>query len=275
MWFRTLIVSITAFWLLMMALLWRIEFGPRKAFGAAVPTALVWERILTAPDSSRLEIRHGTNNIGYCHWRADVGQEFAAGSRLENPGQPVEGMVRHFEYYRLDVDGYVAIPDLRQRARFDFMLRLDTNRLWQEFHLRVTIRPDVYEISANTREQRLRVRADAGGEPFERTFAFAELQNPQKLLVELGGPALPLMLGVMGGSSLTNLSAQSLGLQWKAHKNSLMLGRNAVRTYRLHARLVGRHEAILYVSPVGEILRVELPHKIVLINDALPGLQPP
>ena len=271
---RIVIVLIGIFWLTMMAMLWRAEFGPEKAFSASVPASLVWERILTAPDASRLEIRQGTNRLGYCQWRADVGQELAAGTRLEDPEHLIEGMVRHFEYYRLDVDGYVVLPELRQRARFDFVLKLDTNRVWQEFQLRLTMRPDVYEVSADAGEEVLRVRADLGGEPFRRSIAFSELRNPQKLLADLGGPAWPLLLAMMGGSATTNLSAGSLGFRWRAHNDSLKLGRNAVRAYRLHARLLGRHEAALYVSPVGEILRVELPQRIVLLNDALPGLQP-
>ena len=271
---RIVMVLIATLWLVMMGLLWQAEFGPEKTFGASVPVNLVWERMLTAPDASRLEIRQGTNRLGYCQWRADVGQELAAGTRHEDPERLVEGMVRHFEYYRLDVDGYVVLPELRQRARFDFVLRLDTNRLWQEFHLRVTMRPDVYELSADARQQVLRVQTDLGGESFRRTFAFSEFRNPQKLLADLGGPVLPLMLAVMGGSSMTNLSAEAMGLRWRAHNDSLKLGRNSVRAYRLQASLLGHHEAALYVSPVGEILRVELPQRIVLLNDALPGLQP-
>ena len=37
--------------------------------------------------------------------------------------------------------------------------------------------------------------------------------------------------------------------------------------------LVDRYNVTLYVSPVGEILRAELPGQIVLVNDAISGLR--
>ena len=274
MWSRLTIVFITAFWVAMSALLWRAEFGPRKALGAEVPTGLVWQKVLTAPDHSTLEIRHGTNVIGLCNWRPDVGQEFATGLRMENPEQIVEGMVQHLTYYTLDVDGQAMLPWLPQRAQFRFDLTLDTNRVWRSFRLQVTLRPDVYEISANAAEQEVNLRVNAGGENVERVFRFTDLQNPQKLLAELGGLALPLVLGFMGSMPATNTPAQSLGLRWEAHNDSLRLGKNAVRAYRLRATVLDRYEAVFYVSPVGEILRIELPQKIVLANTALSALRP-
>ena len=48
-----------------------------------------------------------------------------------------------------------------------------------------------------------------------------------------------------------------------------MVGRTELRVYRLEARLLGRYRAVLIVSPVGEILRVELPDDLVMVNEAL------
>jgi hypothetical protein len=46
-----------------------------------------------------------------------------------------------------------------------------------------------------------------------------------------------------------------------------------VRAYRLKATLLDRFHATFYVSPVGEILRVELPNKIVVVNDRVSVLR--
>ena len=43
---------ILVFWLVMNGLLWRSEFGSGNKTGSTVPTSLVWEKILTAPDDS-------------------------------------------------------------------------------------------------------------------------------------------------------------------------------------------------------------------------------
>ena len=58
-----------------MALLWRAEFGSGRFSGSPVPTSLVWEKILTAPDSSTLQIQWRGTNLGFCRWTAAVGQE--------------------------------------------------------------------------------------------------------------------------------------------------------------------------------------------------------
>ena len=273
MWSRLGFWLIAVFWLTMGVLLWRSEFGGGGARGASVPVSMVWQKILTAPDYSQLLIRHRTNTIGSCRWRPDVGQELATGARMDEE-DAVEGMMPDLSHYTLDLDGYVTLPDFPVRTRFTSMLKLSTNFSWQRFDGRVVMRPDTYELSANVAEQSVRLRVDAGAEQFTRVFRFAEFQNPQKLLLELGGPMLPLLAGTMGLPFSTNqLSAASLGLRWEARHDSLLIGGNRVRAYRLQTKLLGRYRIALYVSPVGEILRAELPGEIVLVNEALSGLR--
>jgi len=264
---------VTVFWIAMSVLLWRSEFGLHQQPGSGVPPEMVWGKILTAPDYSQLLIRHHTNTIGSCRWRPDVGQELATGARMEEE-EPVEGMMPELSHYTLDIDGYVMLPDFPVRTRFTSLLKLGTNFAWQRFDGRVLVRPDTYELSASAAEQSVRLQVDAGGDRINRVFRFAELQNPQKLLLELGGPMLPLLAGTMGLPISTNqLSAASLGLRWEARHDSLLIGGNRVRAYRLQTKLLGRYPIKLYVSPVGEILRAELPGEIVLVNEALSGLR--
>jgi hypothetical protein len=45
-----------------------------------------------------------------------------------------------------------------------------------------------------------------------------------------------------------------------------------VRVYRLQARLLDRYQIVVVVSRVGEILRVELPNGLLLVNEALSTL---
>jgi hypothetical protein len=215
--------------------------------------------------------------IGQCQLRSDLGQvapPVSAGDEIE---EPLEGMVDQLAYYRLDFDGTLSLPDFPNRIRFGFMIRLDTNRVWQEFQFHVNMRPDVYEVSGDAAEQKVRIHVDAGGDKLDRAITFAELRNPQRLLSELGGPALPLVLGVVNpaiSGNSTNLS-QTLGVRWTAENASLVLGRNSLRAYRLRATVLNRYHATLYVSPVGELLRAELPDDIVLINNAVSALRKP
>jgi hypothetical protein len=276
MWSRATIALISIFWIVMTLALWHSEFGGGRPVGSTVPPGMVWEKVLMAPDSSSLEIRHGTNRAGYCKWRPNVGQEFATGTRMDDNEEFLEGMVHELSYYTLDIDGGVELPDIKHRARFVSAIKLDTNRVWQEFSLKVTMRPDVYEIQASAVAQTVRIHVDAGGDKFERTIQWREFQNPQKLLAELGGPALPLMIGAMGipmPAVSTNM-AQALPLRWEANNDTLQLGHSKVRAYRLKGTLLDRYAVTFFISPVGEILRVELPNKIALVNNAIAGLPP-
>ncbi len=84
---------------------------------------------------------------------------------------------------------------------------------------------------------------------------------------------LPGALAAMGLSfPQASASPASLALKWEAHNDRLKIGNNLVRVYRLEARLFERLKASLFVSPVGEILRLELPDEIVMTNDALTNL---
>ena len=270
---RIWIGLVTVFWAGMSFLLWRSEFGDRRHLASSVPPAVVWKKILTAPDFSMLEIRRGTNTIGRCRWRPDLGQEIATGARMIDD-EPLEGMVQRLAYYTLDFDGNMRPADFPARVSFSTSMRLDTNYAWQTFEVRLKIQPDVYEVKANAAAETVHLHVDAGGDKIDRTFRFADFQNPQKLLLELGGPMLPAMAATMGLPLSTNkLSAASLGLRWEAHNDSLLLGGNRVRAYRLEARPLERFKVTIYVSPVGEILRAELPGDIVLVNDQLAGLR--
>jgi len=270
---RIWIGLVTALWVAMTFLLWRSEFGDRRHVGSSVPPGMVWKKILTAPDFSMLEIRQGTNSVGRCRWRPELGQELATGARMIDD-EPLEGMVQQLAYYTLDFDGNLRLPDFPARLSFSSGVKLDTNYAWQTFDFRLKVQPDVYELHANAADETVRLHVDAGGDRLDRKFRFADFQNPQKLLLEMGGPLLPAMAATMGLPLSTNrLSAASLGLRWQARNDSLLIGGNRVRAYRLEARPLDRFRITIYVSPVGEILRAELPGDIVLVNDQLAGLR--
>ena len=63
---------IALFWIVMNTLLWRAEFGGGREFGSAVSPEVVWQKILTAPDDSTLEISLKEKKIGYCRWSANA-----------------------------------------------------------------------------------------------------------------------------------------------------------------------------------------------------------
>jgi hypothetical protein len=265
---RATLVVLTAFWITMNVLLWRAEYGGTPALGSTVPPHVVWDKILTAPDSSSLTIFHKGKKIGFCHWITSVGEDLAKMSTGETPP---EGMVPKIAGYRLELNGNVMLSDV-DRLRFDSHLNLGKDRNWEDFNVRLGLRPSSWEVQSTNAEQSVRFSWQDDTQKFNRIIKFSELDNPEALLQEFFGP---LGAGVLGGLDLrpapNGSGLRSLAVNWEARNDSAKLGHSSIRAYRLQARLLDRFAVVLFVSRVGEILRAELPDGIVLTNDQLGG----
>jgi len=268
--FRITFLIVTAFFVTMNVLLWRSEYGSRGHQGSPLPSELVWEKVLTSPDNSYLEIRHRGVKVGRAHWAATVAEAAATGQLMDD--MPPEGMVKTPTGYRIDFDGSISLDDL-SRLRFTCQLELDTNHHWQSFSIKVILKPYSWEVLADAATQSLKFINDDGERQTGRTFSASDLHNPQKLARELGGATLPVTLAALGiPLQLPPGMTDGVGLKWEAANDRLKIGHNLVRVFRLEARLFERYKAVLFVSPVGELLRVELPDDIILANDALLNL---
>ena len=267
---RLFFLLIALFWLTMNFLLWRSEFGGHKQVGSNVSIETVWNKVLTAPDASSLEIFYRGKKIGFCRWATSVGAQ--ASKTFSNEFQP-EGMVEQPTSYNLDLEGNATLSGTTNRLRFDINLKLSIDRSWEEFTIRANMRPDSWELHATAADQKARFLIDGPVERWEQTFTFADLRNPQVLLREFGGPLALGILGGMGNLGLgdpakTNSTASTLPIKWDANNDTMRFGHSKVRVYRLRAKLFERYEAFIFVSRVGEILWVELPDQIILSNDA-------
>src|SRR6202012_3646511 len=142
---RITFLVITLFWMTMTYLLWRSEYVGHDELGSSVPLELVWRKILTAPDNSRLQISHNGKKVGDCQWMANIGQDQAVG-RILTDDAPVEETPPPLPNYRLNLVGNVALNDFGKRLRFDLEVRLTTNEVWQGFDLRLHLRPTAWEV---------------------------------------------------------------------------------------------------------------------------------
>jgi hypothetical protein len=121
-------------------------------------------------------------------------------------------------------------------------------------------------------EEKVNLKYEDTEEKWSRTFTFAELRDPRELLDEFAGPyAWALMAPLTEFEKLQNPKDLALGLEWEARNDSLKIGHSTVRVYRLRARLVDHYQIVVLVSRVGEIMRVELPNGLLLVNEALAG----
>jgi hypothetical protein len=263
---RIAFVLVTAFFVTMNILLWRAEYGQHGSAGSSVPAEVVWRKILTAPDSSSLTFIHHGKKVGFGNWKTDVGEAL---SQIQDADSP-EGMVHRIMGYRLLLEGNLSSDKAGNRIHFESALTLTTNQLWQEFNLKINMRPTLLEVHGSAAEQRVRFNVDDGEEKFERVIKFSELQNPQALLRESG---VQLAAGLLNNFGMFTLEARSTalkaGLKWEGREDSMRIGHSPVRTYRLQTRVLDKYQITIFISRVGEILRVELPDEVVLVNDQL------
>jgi hypothetical protein len=271
---RFLFALVAVFWLTMNYLLWRSEFGSAQEVGSAVPVEKIWQKVLTAPDSSALDVFQNGKKIGFARWMANVGEELTTGQLL-NEELP-EGQVKKLTHYTLDIEGNIRPRALTNNLRFSFNFKFSTNQTWQEIYLRVSVRPNNWEGRASALQQILAFKIEDDEGRWERSFKFSELKHPDELAREMGGPLGAIVfnsLGSFGAAAGEKNLSFSFGLTWQGRNDSIRFGRNQIHVYTLRTRILNRYDVTLYVSRVGEILRIDLPEEFALINDAFPDFK--
>jgi hypothetical protein len=259
-------LAVVLFWLTMNVLLWRVEYGVGRGGGSPVPVETVVRRILTAPDDSSLEIRRNGERIGYCHWVAGAVEELTLDTPDELEGMP-EGMVARPTAYGIRLDGGILAGETSDRLRFNLSMELTADREWREFRLRLGARPTEWEIKGSVKEESVELRWGGEDGSLVRRFTFEELRDPRRLAEELGGPLMSAFLPRVGPIAIDEM--WGLGLDWEARMDWLPIGASRVQAYRLTARLFDRHRVVIWVSRVGEIMRVDLPEGYSIVNDVL------
>jgi hypothetical protein len=269
---RITLLLITGFWLCMNFLLWRSEYGSRDQVGASVPAALVWQKILTAPDKSTLDIFHHGKKIGDCGWSAYAGQGLTAGKILTD-GLPLDAPVQKPTGYHVYLTANFTVPGSPIREGFSADVIFTTDRVWKEFDASLSLRPDKWRIHSRASEQTLRLRMEGEDEKSVRIYKFSDLQSPQFLVQEFQLPIPRQLLDALGLNQTRQPAAPlAPGLYWEAHADRFTIAHASVRAYRLETHLFDRYRIIVTVSEVGEILRVELPDEWVLVNNGFSDL---
>ena len=193
---RIFFAVIVGFWLVMNLLLWRSQSAAHSRIGSAVPVEIVWDKILTAPDNSSLDIYDHGKKTGFCQWMANAGGAAQALNRSLSKDYAPDGSVPQPGGYGLSLEGNTAIFGTN-RVRFEMQLRLSTNRTWQDFRFTAKMRPAVWDIHAIAAAHEIRVKVDDGdGGSWQKTVKFSDFQHPESLLEEFGGERLR---GLCGG----------------------------------------------------------------------------
>jgi len=264
---RIFFLAIVAFWLVMNYLLWRSQWGAHSRLGSAVPAEVVWEKILSAPDTSSLDIYDHDKKVGLCHWMANAGNSSLSSDRILAENYAPDATEDQPTGYSLNFAGNATFS-LSNRLGFEASLDLSTNRAWQSFHARVSARPSLWDIRATAATEKLVLKMEDNNDRWQKSFAFSDLSNPETLWAGLGGTAGVSLLAAAGWApSKDSLPLMAGSIQWQAHEDWVHFGHTKARAYRLETVILGSHVR-LFISRVGEILSVELPNNITLRNDA-------
>lgn len=260
---RLAFVAIAAFWVTMNVLLWRTEYGA-EAGAMPIPVALVWHRILTAPDASSLTIFQSGQRTGFCEFSTSVEQAMAG---LDEDKLPPEGLVARAGY-QIRINGNMGLGDFTNRVRFDGHLQFSASRQWREINLKAATRDVTVFIHSAATNGTVSLEFKADGAVIKRVLHFSDLQDPAKLIRSLAGNPGGDIFGDFDWPVFSPPAAPAAELQWEAHRDRVLIGREPVPAYRLETKSLA-YKIVIYVSTLGEILRVELPGGIVASIDEL------
>lgn len=261
--------AVIGFWIVMSILLVQSEFGDLHGSGTPIPPELIWRKVLLATDPSLLAMTiHGpTNRLGSFKCVPGI-VESAASNEAELP----EGMAAAVTGYTLDFDGNLLLPmdHLTNHLRISLHVATDTNLVWQSLHLHVTLRPESWTLDVDAPKETVTVRTEGSAPTELQTYTFKDLANPQRVLRQLGGWMFPELLVGLGTKSGPASSA-AFPVELDARKDHrLKFGSQKVRCLRLKATVLGGYSAQLYINPQsGEILRIDFPNQISLVNETL------
>jgi hypothetical protein len=259
---RVTFFFIAAFWVTMNLLLWRAEYGAHGG-EISVPVELVWRKILTAPDASSLNIFQEGQRTGFCEFSTGV---VTAMAQLDE-NSPLPAGLAASAGYKIRMSGSMGLGAITNRIHFNGQFQFSSLHDWRELSLKVSTSAVTVGIHSLATNQMVALEITSDGLTELHMLHFADLQNPDKLLRAFAGDADG---GFLGGFELPELPAMTTlpqNLRWQASRERLTIGHEMVSVYRLETQILG-NKIVIYVSTLGEILRVDLPGSVTaMIED--------
>ena len=254
------------FWVVMNGLLWQAEWGDRFAADSAIAPESVWRKLLDSPDSSILSIQHQGRPLGTFEWHPSVLEAPRADST-----NTIEGMVsapagHHLRVSARFLGGDSPIGRLMVLGDLD----LSPSNSFERLHLRVDQRPRSWEVQTEAGSDRVKMVYEEGRRRFEQSF---EARNRAALRLMAAPYLAALPAGLIPEEFWTNPGTLSRSLALEARSDWMQVGRSRLRVHRLTVRLPGQLEATAFISRAGELLKIQLPDRLQLVNEAILGRQ--
>jgi len=252
------------FWVVMNGLLWQSEWGDRFAADSVIAPESVWKRLLDSPDSSVLSIRHQGRTLGTFEWHPSI---------LEAPRadatHAIEGMVSAPAGHHLRVSArFFGTDSPLDRLMVQGEIDLSPSNSIDRLHLRIEQRPRSWELQTETGSDSVRLVFQEGRRRFEQSF---ETRDRTALRMMAAPYLTALPAGLIPEDAWTHPQSLSRAVTLEACSDWMQIGRSRLRVHRLTARLPGPLEATVHISRAGELLKVQLPDRLQLINETILG----
>jgi hypothetical protein len=261
MWTRLTLFVLGLFWAGMLGLLCWSEFGGKRHLGTGASVDTIWNKILTCPDSSAMSVKIDGEDIGYFHWKPEI-LEGGVKSTGSEDTENLEGMIQQIQGYEIEVITSFGFAETGDRIRIGSSVLFNPDKNWQS--LSVELRQNDESLNVRTSATDRQLKWTANDQTYE--LSYEQLKDPSKLMGRFGGPLAAMALSnvpfLARGGNAANLAAS---IKWEASFSWIRILNQRVRCYELHTRVFDR-DIRVFVSLVGEILRVELPNGIELVN---------
>jgi len=272
---RLILAILACFWVYMGYRLWQVEYSG-QSLGAAVGIELVWDKILNAQDEAPLSIVNERTGeaLGWMMWSPTVTRD----DTVERP--EVEGMVHTALGYSLDIDrGRVFGTEHAVDFTFNFHVGFGPNpeRKWTDVRLNVKQQNEKVDYNVRLDAQSTNTFFSLNVESDRTTnnagIAYADLRKPDKLVragMELAGVnplvtagATLAVRNLMGKTQLAKSVSFKFPWPKQAHYDLLPDVRTRIKVYRVDVPIVEGMLLKIYINPLGEILRVEVPEILI------------
>ena len=268
-----ILAGLFLFWATMMAQLWRAEYGGGGLTGTPVPPEIVWKKLLTSPDPSAMTILGSGEKLGRCLIIATVGEGDLEALEAEEAEEGPVGRIRELTGYSLKLQGSLQLPESQQLVRFDATLDMTPSREWVTLSGSIHARPVSLELEAVRDRESVWVKFDNGQNERETLLDFDSLKDPATVVGELTGLQLPLMMnGLLPLPEVRSAQVAATPLEWTAHTDAIDIRNAKARVYRLETRIMGLYPVSIFISRAGEVMRVQLPFEVEILNDVLLSL---
>ena len=244
MFYRAFALGIIAFWLLMMALLVRVEYAVDEASLLPVPADYVWNLIFLHEQPSDLVLYHQRQRIGSIHLQP---------SHLPNATGDVTTPVRVLSG---SASLAASLPGLNsQNITVRGALEMDAHDTAQRFGFNASIH--------TARRTTPGVTIVLDGEPARQQWHY-QLRQGEKVLQEASGTPAVLLdaldlrsLGFDPTVAMQAVQQQMAAATVKARRGALHTDGEDIECYLVTARQAESLEATIYVSQLGQILAVK------------------